>query len=625
MDNKVIPKAKRAILLAMAILSVLFLGMTAEAGDVVYIPDANLEQALKVVFYTEEAITAENMESVKSLDLNEKGIEDLTGLEYAVFLEELDFGNNQVSDLTPLVNLTNLKKLTFSFNQVSDVSMISDLVNLEELDFGRNQVSNLAPLANLTNLTSLYFGGNQVGDLSPLSQLANLEIIWFGYNKIHHIEPLAGLEQLLEIRFPYNQVSDLSPLEGLLNLEGLCMIGNQVNNLDPLVNLLNLKRLWFHENQVSDISPLSSLTNLQRLWFNDNYVYDIASLSNLTSLQQLYIKNNYLDISLGSKDMKLIQQFIKDGVDVDYYPQKEAVINLPPSLSNSLIIGNQAFYLDFLRNLRAQAAKRINEALAADPVNIFVNLPGQFINIRSGQEATAADVAKILDGLQGYYDASGDWIEWEPHPVEIEIKAVRAENGSITVVFTRQLAEYPVLEDFSAWYMSEASVDGEDNSEPIFILAASAGAKGNSWKELGLSALNRDLEKADTVALEFIPFAALAENRIYTLKVSYREGEAITAKPFFVAAAEPLVVEWVEELEDITVPRNTSFTNLDLLAEIEARLSDDTSVKLGIDWSGAEKVYDGRFGSHRLEGELILPEGIVNPFLLKAVVNVRCT
>ena len=49
---------------------------------------------------------------------------------------------------------------------------------------------------------------------------------------------------------------------------------------------------------------------------------------------------------------------------------------LPPELDNMLIIGGTGISIDFLRNQRAEAASRINEALADDPTYIFVNLPG---------------------------------------------------------------------------------------------------------------------------------------------------------------------------------------------------------------------------------------------------------
>ncbi len=92
--------------------------------------------------------------------------------------------------------------------------------------------------------------------------------------------------------------------------------------------------------------------------------------------------------------------------DTDYETQ------LPTELGNMLIIGGTGISIDFLRNQRTEAAGRINEALAVDPGSIFVNLPGQFLNVRSGQPPTAGDVAGILGGMQGYWDAEGEWVDW---------------------------------------------------------------------------------------------------------------------------------------------------------------------------------------------------------------------
>ncbi len=58
-----------------------------------------------------------------------------------------------------------------------------------------------------------------------------------------------------------------------------------------------------------------------------------------------------------------------------YFTDPDAEDTLPPELDNMLIIGGTGVSIDFVRDHRAQAAGRINEALVADAQNLFVNLP----------------------------------------------------------------------------------------------------------------------------------------------------------------------------------------------------------------------------------------------------------
>jgi len=290
------------------LLSIVPVSYSSAENDVVSIPDPNLEQAIRDELNKPVGdITTDDMAEMTSLLAIDRGIENLTGLEYAVNLTGLDFSNNQVSDLSPLQNLTSLTELYFGGNQVSDISPLQNLTNLRGLRFSDNQVSDISALENLTNLEQFSFRENQVSDLSPVQNLTNLT----------------------GISFTWNQVSDLSPLQNLTNLTWLLFEYNQISDISALENLTNLTFLHFSDNQVSDISVLSNLTDLTGLFFSSNQVSDISALANLTNLMELVMQHNYLDISEGSYSMQLIQQLINDGVDVEYIPQREQVA--PPT------------------------------------------------------------------------------------------------------------------------------------------------------------------------------------------------------------------------------------------------------------------------------------------------------
>ncbi len=285
------------------------------ADEVIYIPDPNLEAVLREALGKPIGeVTRADLESLTSLNADDKGIANLSGLEYATNLTHLYLDGNQISELSPLSGLTNLVLLSLQANQISDISELSGLINLQLIWIMRNQITDLSPLSGLTNnLVNLHFGENQISDLSPLSGLTNLEAIHFGQNQISDLSPLSGLTNLIALDLRDNQISDLSPLSGLTKLEYYLRLGN---------------------NQISDLSPLSGLVNLggQGLSLYNNQIYDISALvinsqnGGLGQGDSVRIQYNFLDLSDGSKDMQDIQTLINNGIEVNYYPQGKIII-----------------------------------------------------------------------------------------------------------------------------------------------------------------------------------------------------------------------------------------------------------------------------------------------------------
>ena len=314
-----------------------------DAPDGNLIRDPNLAAAVReeLGLTADAPLTAAVLLNLQTLGARERGIADLTGLEYATNLERLDLGDNQLSDISALANLTKLKYLDLGDNQLSDISPLASLTNLITLYLGENSLSDISPLANLTklevlglfrsqvsdisalanltkltrlglfenpvsdisalaNLTKLEVLGlsNQVSDISALSNLTNLTELKLNNNQISDISPIANLTKLTELNLYNNQTSDISPLANLTKLTELYLSYNQISDISPLANLTKLTRLDLPRNQISDISPLANLTKLTFLKLGENELPDISSLANLTKLTFLVLHNNQLsDIS----------------------------------------------------------------------------------------------------------------------------------------------------------------------------------------------------------------------------------------------------------------------------------------------------------------------------------------
>ena len=79
------------------------------------IPDPSLRRAVEKELNkaTGDPIGADEMRNLKTLDVRESGVCDLTGLEHAKNLSRVSAGGNSVSDLSPLKGLVNLRSLDF--------------------------------------------------------------------------------------------------------------------------------------------------------------------------------------------------------------------------------------------------------------------------------------------------------------------------------------------------------------------------------------------------------------------------------------------------------------------------------------------------------------------------------
>ena len=271
-------------------------------GTVVHIPDPNLRAVIAETLgkSPNAPITVQEMKRLTKLDARkDRGIKDLTGLQFATNLVELYLGwytgeGNQVNDLSPIAGLINLRVLFLHHNPISDISPVRGLTNLTDLMLYDTLITDISPVRGLTNLTILHFHGTEVTDLSPLAGLINLKNLAFAYKGGSDLTPLVGLINLETIFSWENAVSDLSLLAGLTKLEKVDLCGGDISDLSPLAGLTGLKELYLVNNEISDISPLAGLTGLTRMNLERNNIVDISPLAALTNLTWLNVARNQI-------------------------------------------------------------------------------------------------------------------------------------------------------------------------------------------------------------------------------------------------------------------------------------------------------------------------------------------
>ena len=114
------------------------------------------------------------------LDLQNKNITSLAGIEYFTDLEFLDCTGNQLTTLD-VTKLTSLMYLVCNDNQLTALD-VTGLTSLKNLFCSDNQLTTL-DVTGLTSLTDLECNGNQLVSLD-VSTLKELQILWCHGNKM---------------------------------------------------------------------------------------------------------------------------------------------------------------------------------------------------------------------------------------------------------------------------------------------------------------------------------------------------------------------------------------------------------------------------------------------------------
>lgn len=221
--------------------------------------DITFENAVReAIIKPEGDIYIYDVKDLRELDLHEKGIADISGIQYLTNLQILELDFNNISDISVLQGLVNLQDLNLGFNNITDISALKDLKNLKKLGLNTNRITDISPLRSLSKLDSLWLTCNQVNDITALQGLTNLEILYINNNRISDINGLQKLTNLKTLYLNNNRISDISALKSLTNLKTLCLDSNYISDISALQGLTKLEELGLFRNQISDYSPVKA-------------------------------------------------------------------------------------------------------------------------------------------------------------------------------------------------------------------------------------------------------------------------------------------------------------------------------------------------------------------------------
>ncbi len=261
--------------------------------DAVVFTDANLEVAVEDQLGVADP-TPLDMLALKDLNANNRGISDLTGLEFALNIEELYVGNNSISDISPLSGLSELRLLELPYNDVNDVSPLADLTKLKNLKMRNNKISDILMLDKLVNIRLFWISANKIEDISVLSNYPYLDNLMINNNPILDYTALASADNLRHLNTVHNENFDTSVLADMYQMLALYLSNCGVNDLSFLSDLEELTTIALKYNQIDDLTPLMNLNKVKYLYLEGNLLEDISPLTTKTTLEALSLHDNAL-------------------------------------------------------------------------------------------------------------------------------------------------------------------------------------------------------------------------------------------------------------------------------------------------------------------------------------------
>lgn len=255
--------------------------------------DMSRNLKLQRISCDEIGLTTLNVDGLTDLVVLSCSFNELTNLDLStnIALQQLSIQNNQFTTVDVSNNI-NLRNFACQSNKISTLN-VNNNIYLELLECHTNQLTSLNLVAN-TALKILYCQSNKLTGLDVTSNIL-LEVLNCEKNPLGVLN-LSANALLKELECNLNQLSnlDLSFNTGLITLG---CYGNQLSSLDLSSNT-SLKKVYCFGNNLTNLASISSCQLLQTLDCRDNLISDITSTNNLTNLTYLRATGQRLTMSV---------------------------------------------------------------------------------------------------------------------------------------------------------------------------------------------------------------------------------------------------------------------------------------------------------------------------------------
>ncbi|NFB58150.1 DUF5050 domain-containing protein [Clostridium botulinum] len=308
----------------------------------------------------------EYLKNITKLDISDNNIKDISYLKELDSLELLNLYNNNIEDIFPINNMKKLKDINLSKNNVKDISYLKDL-NLHHLDLRDNKIENIGVLRNKISLQHLYLANNSIKDFSPISNLKNLQILYLNHNYSSNYDyakdyynnlkdrdfklnvPIEFKDKVFEelVRKEINKPSGYIYPTDLENIKELDFHNAHIEKLNGIENMTALEKLNLSGTDIKDISLLKFLINLKEVNISNTSISDITALKNSIYIRYLNLNETNVTTLQVIEKFQYIERLYVSGTKINTVPQLSSLLEL--DLSNCNI--NDISFINYLHNL----------------------------------------------------------------------------------------------------------------------------------------------------------------------------------------------------------------------------------------------------------------------------------
>ncbi|MFP4286249.1 MAG: leucine-rich repeat domain-containing protein [Candidatus Izemoplasmataceae bacterium] len=300
--------------------------------------DPAFEQAVLELLNQEEGpLYRHQVSDISTLNLSNKQITNLSGIEAFPNLRILNLENNHVNDLTPLKELNKLEILNLRNNQIVDLNQVNiqalkDIETLKELNLRHNvlvdetfdneaiRLYHLDPIKDFIHLERLILRDNDIASLTALENMTHLTYLDVSQNPIDQesFETLSTLFQLSYLNLRETNIRDLSVLTSLQSLSYLNLHSNiNIESIEPIKHMIYLETLILENVPIKeDIIHLSSLSKLSRLNLRNTQIESLKTLEDLMNqgaLQDQIALGIYAEVDLRDNPIPIVDEEASNG------------------------------------------------------------------------------------------------------------------------------------------------------------------------------------------------------------------------------------------------------------------------------------------------------------------------
>ena len=297
-------RERRIAMLLAALMLIINLGISpvwAAPGDVAIneanFPDKKFRKYVSTNFDTvkDGTLSQEELDAVTEINVTEKGISNLKGVEHFTKLKKLNCYNNKLTALDISKN-KNLELLSCGLNKLTALDLKNN-TKLESLGCSVNRLNSLDVTKN-TKLKKLYCNDNPLGALN-VSKNTELTKIYCSVNQLTTLD-LSHNTKLTYLDCNQNKLTNLD-LSHNTNLEVLRCQGNQLEALDLTKNT-KLRNLYCFINKLAalDLSENTELTLIE-CQQNQLTTLDLSKNTKLTYIECQQNQLTNLDLSKNSR------------------------------------------------------------------------------------------------------------------------------------------------------------------------------------------------------------------------------------------------------------------------------------------------------------------------------------